>query len=86
MKNTIWDKIVRQFTAFLPVDKSRTGECKRCGKCCMLPYRCPFLKFDEKGLAHCRIYYIRPHSCRVYPRTCNECLVEDCGFKFEVKK
>jgi len=86
MKNTFLAKFLRQFSAFFPKDNSRTGQCKRCGKCCMLPYRCPFLKFDNEGLAHCMIYYIRPLSCRIYPRNKNESLIKDCGFKFEVKK
>ena len=43
----------------------RTGECRQCGTCCDLGFRCPFLKSDDK----CRVYYsrLRPKSCIAFP-------------------
>ncbi|MBW2973810.1 YkgJ family cysteine cluster protein [Candidatus Woesearchaeota archaeon] len=77
-------KIKRFLTAFLPVDKNRTGKCNRCGACCMLPFKCPFLRFDENNKAKCLIYLIRPPMCRKYPRTDKEHITKDtCGFGFK---
>jgi Fe-S-cluster containining protein len=83
-KNTWLAKIKRTFTAFLPVDKNRRGQCIRCGRCCRLPNDCPFLKIKEDGNAVCLIYLIRPLNCRKYPRTKDEWLTSDvCGFRFD---
>lgn len=82
--NTWRAKFLRFFTAFGSIDKSRKGSCRRCGACCKLPNVCPFLGFDENGLAVCRIYALRPLSCRKYPRTEAEHLTkQSCGFSFE---
>jgi len=76
-------KLKRSLTAFLPVASNRRGQCASCGKCCALPYRCPFLRFKE-GKSRCLIYLIRPLNCRKYPRTEAECLTKDyCSFKFD---
>ena len=84
MKNNWFGRFIRCFTAFLPRDKSRTGECVRCGACCKLPNICPFLRYDENDKSRCTIYLIRPMNCRVYPRNENEHLTNDtCGFRFE---
>ena len=84
MKNNWWGRFIRCFTAFLPRDKSRVGECLRCGACCKLPNVCPFLRYDENNKSRCSIYLIRPMNCRIYPRNENEHLTKDtCGFKFE---
>jgi len=45
----------------------RSGECVRCGACCRLLFKCPFLKFDKAGLAECAIYRRRPINCRIFP-------------------
>jgi len=79
-------KIKRTFTAFLPADKSRRGQCDRCGECCKMGWTCPFLRYVEKDgrkLAVCAIHRIRPMNCRTYPRTRDEQLVHPCGYYFE---
>ncbi len=84
MKNNYWAKIVRTFTAFLPVSKRRKGECNRCGECCKLPNVCPFLRYDENHKAYCTAYHFRSLNCRKYPRTEKEFLTKDtCGYYFE---
>jgi len=45
----------------------RSGECSRCGACCRLLFKCPFLGFDADGLATCKIYHKRPANCRIFP-------------------
>ena len=76
-------KLLRNITAFLPVDGSRHGTCRQCGNCCRLPYECPMLAHDADGTHYCRIYRFRPLSCKKYPRTADEHLTSDtCGFRF----
>ena len=82
-KNTWSAKLKRTATSVLPIDKNRKGSCLRCGTCCRLPNRCPFLSTDEQGLCTCKIYWLRPLSCRKYPRTKSELLTADaCGYSF----
>lgn len=77
------NKLKRLTTSLLPIDPNRQGECNRCGACCKLPYPCPFLRFDDEGLASCAAYRFRPPSCRKYPRIASENLTpEQCGFYF----
>ncbi|MGH9899276.1 MAG: YkgJ family cysteine cluster protein [Pyrinomonadaceae bacterium] len=45
----------------------RRGECNRCGACCEILFRCPFLKKHEDGSSACGIYQFRPNSCRLFP-------------------
>ena len=79
------EKLRRTFTSFLPISKDRQGKCLNCGKCCHLPFRCPFLR-DKNGKTYCSIYKIRPLNCRKYPRTEKECLTKDtCGYYFSKK-
>lgn len=65
----------------------RVGECRQCGKCCSLVYRCPFLKkVGDKQL--CRIYEYRPAQCRHFPidkRDLKEAGTT-CGYSFIHKK
>jgi Fe-S-cluster containining protein len=76
-------KLKRFATSLLPVAVNRRGDCNRCGACCKLPYECPFLRYDEDGLASCAVYRFRPPSCRKYPRTYDENLTpETCGYYF----
>lgn len=76
-------KLIRTVTAFLPVDKRRSGTCTGCGACCKLPYTCPFLTYDAAGKARCDIYRVRPLNCRKYPRTAREWMTRStCGFAF----
>ena len=45
----------------------RRGECNRCGACCELLFKCPFLKKNPDGTTLCGIYENRPNSCRLFP-------------------
>ena len=79
-------KTRRFFTSLvLPVDKSRKGECEKCGACCKFVVECPFLKYDEggSGATYCRIYSIRPLQCRKYPRSKREQIHQPCGYRFD---
>src|SRR5437870_5671384 len=47
---------------------NRQGECHRCGACCELVYKCPFLGRDSQNLPYCRVYGdLRPGNCFNYP-------------------
>ena len=82
-KNTWAEKLKRTVTSVLPVDPNRKGSCNRCGHCCMLPNRCPFLRFDHETKAICMIYNFRPLNCRKYPRVEEEHIAFPCGYYFE---
>jgi len=62
----------------------RIGECKQCGKCCRLVFRCPFLKrMGDRQI--CSIYEYRPAQCRHFPidvRDLRE-LGHICGYTFK---
>lgn len=45
----------------------RRGDCNRCGACCELLFKCPFLKRNSDGSSLCGIYENRPNSCRLFP-------------------
>ena len=77
-------KIKRTLGSFLPVSKSREGECNNCGACCHLPFRCTFLKTGKDGKGHCTIYKVRPPNCRKFPRTVEELdtVKDTCSFLF----
>ena len=85
-KNTWSQKLKRTLTAVLPIEDNRRGECNRCGACCSLPNRCPFLDFDDQNLAICKIYHFRPLNCRKYPRSADEQICPDCGYYFVTDK
>jgi Fe-S-cluster containining protein len=83
-KNTWAAKLKRTITALLPVDKTRRGQCLRCGACCKLPNVCPWLRYDAEGKALCKIYPLRSLNCRKYPRTPSEHITTDsCGLRFK---
>lgn len=66
------------------IQAKRQGNCHRCGACCELIYRCPFLGRDSQNLPYCRIYGdLRPANCRNYPFDEIDSEVEQCGFKFK---
>lgn len=54
----------------------RTGDCHRCGYCCKILYRCPFLRGDnvcaiyEQRYTQCRLYPIEPGDLREVPGQC----------------
>ena len=61
----------------------RHGECNRCGECCRILFRCPFLGADAQGDHLCRIYHKRFGSCRLYPIQPRDLLeVENCSYSF----
>jgi hypothetical protein len=45
----------------------RHGECNRCGACCEIFFKCPFLKKHGDGTTTCGIYEDRPNQCRLFP-------------------
>ena len=45
----------------------RRGDCNRCGACCELLFKCPFLKKHSDGTTTCGIYEDRPNQCRLFP-------------------
>ena len=45
----------------------RRGECNRCGACCEILFKCPFLKKHNDGTTTCGIYEDRPAQCRLFP-------------------
>ena len=45
----------------------RRGDCNRCGACCELVFKCPFLKKNSDGSSMCGIYENRPNQCRMFP-------------------
>ena len=45
----------------------RRGECNRCGACCEILLKCPFLKKHTDGTSTCGIYEDRPNQCRLFP-------------------
>lgn len=58
--------------------KLREGICNKCGKCCMIVYKCPFVK-EKDGNFICLIYKLRPLQCRAFP--INKYDLKDIGFK-----
>ncbi|MBM4038989.1 MAG: hypothetical protein FJ290_10805 [Planctomycetes bacterium] len=66
----------------------REGECRRCGACCKLGYRCQFLR-DVGDLTECRFHRLRPHNCRLFPIDERDLADRDavapdvpCGYRF----
>ena len=45
----------------------RRGDCNRCGACCEILFKCPFLKKHGDGTSSCGIYENRPNNCRLFP-------------------
>ncbi|MDQ1524260.1 MAG: uncharacterized protein QOE47_2184 [Pyrinomonadaceae bacterium] len=45
----------------------RRGDCNRCGDCCEILFKCPFLKKHGDGTTTCGIYEDRPSQCRLFP-------------------
>ena len=70
----------------------RVGECRRCGACCKLAYRCHLLR-DTGGITECRLHKWRPANCRLFPiderDLADRDLVapdEPCGYSFKEPK
>ena len=65
---------VRRFglTIFQPKETERLlakrdGDCDRCGLCCRIVFRCPWLKDHGDGSSSCTIYDRRPTQCAKFP-------------------
>jgi hypothetical protein len=66
------------------IAETRQGECHRCGACCELVHRCPFLGRDAQNLPYCRVYgELRPANCRTYPLDATDSEIENCGYSFK---
>ena len=65
LRRYVQANVLRQDTGALLA--RRRGECNRCGACCMILFRCPFLGTDEAGQYTCRIYEQRFAQCRLFP-------------------
>lgn len=70
--------------------EKRHGECVRCGTCCKLLFDCPYLSFDENGLACCEIHEHKPINCRIFPSTPDDIAERNlldgssrCGYSFD---
>ena len=63
----------------------RQGECNRCGACCKILFRCPFLGTDAEGQYTCRIYEYRFTQCRLFPLHPQDLkeLGEQCSYTFD---
>jgi Fe-S-cluster containining protein len=66
----------------------RRGECNRCGACCKILFRCPFLGTDSEGQYTCRIYDKRFAQCRLFPLHARDLLElgEQCSYTFEEER
>ena len=65
----------------------REGECTRCGACCKILYRCPFLieeSNSNKPVYSCAIYGRHFNQCRIYPLVPADLeeVEEPCGYTF----
>jgi Fe-S-cluster containining protein len=63
----------------------REGDCNRCGACCKILFRCPFLAEDAEGQFVCRIYDKRFAQCRLFPLHAQDLaeLGGECSYSFE---
>lgn len=66
----------------------RSGECRRCGACCQLAYRCQFLR-RTGDITECRFHRFRPQNCRLFPIDERDLADRDlvaperpCGYRF----
>jgi len=65
------------------IRNTRSGECLRCGSCCKLIYRCPFLGKDASNKPKCLVYGVfRPANCRFYPFDKFDTEINGCGYQF----
>jgi hypothetical protein len=70
--------------------QQRQGECLRCGLCCKLLFKCPFLQTSSAGVSRCRIHGQRPDNCRFFPIDQRDIEERDslgaaappCGYRF----
>lgn len=66
----------------------RRGECTRCGACCKILIRCPFLVESPENapgeIYSCSIYGRHFNQCRLFPIVPRDLLEieEECGYTF----
>ena len=62
----------------------RKGECTRCGACCMILVRCPFLD-ETDGEYSCQIHGKHFAQCQIFPLTPKDIeeVEAECGYYFE---
>jgi hypothetical protein len=70
-----------------PLLAQRSGDCNRCGACCKILFRCPFLGTDAEGQYTCRIYEKRFAQCRLFPLHAGDLLElqGECSCTFEAE-
>lgn len=60
----------------------RRGECRRCGQCCAIMFRCPHLREANQ----CGVYPKRYEQCKLFPidpRDLTDVPGRGCGFRFD---
>jgi hypothetical protein len=64
----------------------RKGECTRCGACCMILVRCPFLG-EDNGEYSCQIHGQHFAQCQIFPLVPKDLeeVEAECGYYFESK-
>lgn len=94
-ERTLLGQIVRKWRRFVlgnfkpeyiqqSIAETRSGECHRCGLCCELIYKCPFLGRDSQNLPYCRVYGdLRPANCHNYPFDKVDAEIDTCGYSFK---
>ena len=84
LRRFVQSSVLREDTQ--PLLAKRQGECNRCGACCKILFRCPFLGTDADGQYTCRIYQQRFAQCRLYPLRPQDLReVEECSYTFEAE-
>jgi hypothetical protein len=66
--------------------EQRKGECTRCGACCKILVRCPFLD-EVEGEYSCQIHGQHFAQCQIFPLVPKDLeeVEEECGYYFETK-
>lgn len=66
------------------VAASRRGQCTRCGACCMILLRCPFLERTRDHQYRCKIYGRHFAQCKLFPMEPRDLAEIDaeCGYFF----
>lgn len=81
LRRFVQAKLLRQDNEALLAQ--RRGECNRCGACCKILFRCPFLATDAEGQYLCRIYERRFAQCQLFPLHAEDLLeVAECSYSF----
>jgi len=63
LSNLLPDTIIHRYKAY------QRGECNRCGLCCRIQFKCPFLVDEGPFNTHCSIYTTphAPNACLKFP-------------------